>query len=133
MTEAEIMRRVMLAASQAGVTLWRNNTGKVWTGEVETLGDGAVLIRRPRRFDAGLCKGSSDLIGLRPVVITAAMVGQTLAQFVALETKTERGRVRPEQQQFVEFVLARGGIGAIVRQAADLPGLWGGVCDAVSE
>ena len=46
----------------------------------------------------GLCKGSSDLIGLRVLEITPKLVGQRLAQFVALEVKTAQGVLSPEQR-----------------------------------
>jgi hypothetical protein len=59
--------------------------------------------------------GGSDLIGYRRVRVTEDMVGQEIAQFAAVEVKTLRGRVRPEQQQFINHVLSAGGVAGIAR------------------
>ena len=59
--------------------------------------------------------GGSDLIGYRRVRVTAEMVGQEIAQFAAVEVKTPRGRVRPEQQQFIDHIVSAGGIAGIAR------------------
>lgn len=120
MSERRIQSEVLLAAADAGLTLWRNNTGQAWAGEAERLPDGSVLIRDPRPLHAGLCKGSSDLIGLRRVTITPEMVGETLAQFVALEVKSPRGRLTQEQSRFIGFVDQAGGLARVVRCAGDL-------------
>lgn len=120
MRESDIQRLVQLAASGRGWTTWRNNTGQAWAGDAQHLADGSVLIRNPRPLHAGLCKGSSDLIGLRPAIIAPEMVGATVAQFVAIEIKTARGRVSPEQQQFLEFVRSKGGLAIVARSANDL-------------
>jgi hypothetical protein len=67
----------------------------------------------------GLCKGSSDLIGLRSLEITPELVGQRIAQFVALEIKTDCGIVSPEQQAFLQLVQHLGGLGAVCRSIAE--------------
>ena len=59
--------------------------------------------------------GGSDLIGYRRITVTPEMVGQEIAQFAAVEVKTPRGRVRPEQQQFIDHILNAGGIAGIAR------------------
>lgn len=122
-SEADILHRVMLAASAAGLTTWRNNTGLAWTGDAERLADGSILIRNPRPLHAGLCKGSADLIGLRPILVTPDMIGAVVAQFIALEVKTARGRLSREQARFLAFVRERGGLALVARSAADLEGL----------
>lgn len=90
--------------------------------------DGLVLFTNPvgtgklfanngdaRRVAFGLCKGSSDLIGWRTRTITLADVGRDIAQFVALEIKTARGKPTAEQLNFIRAVNQAGGLGAIVR------------------
>jgi len=99
MKEADIMRLCMLALSEAGCLIWRNNTG--------VLPDKNGV---PIRF--GLCVGSSDLIGVAPD-----------GRFLAVEVKTEKGKPTPEQERFISAVRAKGGIAGIARspeEALDL-------------
>ena len=110
----------LLATSSAGLTLWRNNTGTGWVGDVARLKNGDILIRDPAPLHAGLSKGSSDLIGLRPRLILPEDVGSILAQFVALEIKAGRDRLRPEQITFLDFVRRAGGVALEVRKVEDL-------------
>jgi hypothetical protein len=101
-SEQEIQQRIRLACGHGPVRLWRNNSG-------------ALVDQQGRLVRFGLCKGSSDLIGLRSVVVSPEMVGQRLAQFVALEIKTARGVVSPEQRAFLELVEQLGGMAAVCR------------------
>ena len=43
----------------------------------------------------------------------------TLARFFALEVKTPKGRVSPEQVQFIDLVNRSGGYAAVVRSVDD--------------
>jgi hypothetical protein len=61
-SEHEIQQRIRLACGRGPVRLWRNNTG-------------ALVDQQGRCVRFGLCKGSSDLIGLRSVVVTPEMAG----------------------------------------------------------
>lgn len=121
MSEKAIQNDILLAASGRGLTLWRQNVGQGWAGDAQHLKDGSVLIRNPRPLHAGLCKGSADLIGLRALEITAEMVGDTIAQFVAIEVKSPSGRVSQAQQTFLNFVARVGGIAVVARSPEDLP------------
>ena len=91
MTEQTIQKHIMLALSNAGCLIFRNNTGMYRTP------DGRVI-----RY--GLAVGSSDLIGIAPD-----------GRFLALEVKTKRGRPTKEQLLFINAVLKAGGIAGIVR------------------
>ena len=102
MSEHEIQQRIRLACSRGPVRLWRNNSG-------------ALVDQQGRLVRFGLAKGSSDLIGLRSLEITPDLVGQRLAQFVALEIKTARGVVSPEQRAFLDLVEQLGGVAAVCR------------------
>ena len=86
--------------------MFRNNTG--------TLRD---INGRPVTF--GLCKGSADLIGWTVRTITPEMVGQQIAVFTSIEVKSTSGRVKPEQQQWLNAVAAAGGIAGIARSVGE--------------
>jgi hypothetical protein len=47
------------------------------------------------------------------------MVGQQVAVFTSIEVKTPTGRIRPEQQQWLETVQAAGGIAGVARSVED--------------
>ena len=93
MSEQKIQQEIRLTCSTGDTRLWRNNTG--------TLRD---QHGRPVQF--GLCKGSADLIGYRSITITPDIVGQQVAVFLSIEVKTPTGRIRPEQQAWLETVQA---------------------------
>lgn len=114
-------------------SFFRGNVGKGWTGKAERVAKagfakvepGDVIVRKARVFDTGLPPGFSDLFGLRSVVITPDMVGQTIAQFVAMEVKTDTGRASDRQGNFLAAVRARGGLAGIVRSPDDALALIG--------
>ena len=105
-SEQTIQQHIRLACSKGDCRLFRNNTG--------TLRDANG---RPVQF--GLCKGSADLIGWTTRTITPEMVGQKIAVFTSIEVKSTSGRVKPEQQQWLDAVLKAGGIAAVARSVAD--------------
>ncbi len=110
-SEAAAQNEVRLAASREGARLWRNNVG--------VLKDDRGV---PVRF--GLCNESpainaqiksSDLIGIKPVVIMPEHVGQTFGRFWSVEVKhggwkftgTDREKA---QLRWIETVQALGGL-----------------------
>jgi hypothetical protein len=105
-SEQQIQQHIRIACSTGATRLFRNNTG--------TLRDANG---RPVQF--GLCKGSADLIGYRSIAITPEMVGTTVAVFLSIEVKTATGRLRPEQQQWLDTVQAAGGIAGVARSVED--------------
>lgn len=104
MSETNLMNSILIA--DHGCRLFRNNTGAIKDAEGRLV-----------RF--GLCKGSSDLIGFRPTVITPEMVGKTVAVFTAIEVKTPTGKPTPEQVHFIKRVKELGGIAGIARSVED--------------
>jgi len=106
LSEQRIQQEIRLAISHGDTKVFRNNTG--------TLRD---QHGRPVQF--GLCKGSADLIGWRTVTVTPEMVGQQVAVFTSIEVKTPTGRLRPEQQQWLDAVQAAGGIAGVARSVED--------------
>ena len=109
-SEAAVQQLVRLEASRLGMRLFRNNVGacKDDTGRVIRYGlcnDSAQMNKAVK---------SSDLIGIRPVIITPDMIGHTISQFVAREVKrpgwSYRGTDREvAQQAFGQLVLKLGG------------------------
>lgn len=109
----------MLGLSTPGIRLFRQNVGTGWTGDITRLKDGSILIKNPRPLQAGLCKGSSDLIGWRSVTVTPEMVGRRVALFLAVEVKGDRGRATPEQRNFIDRVRLDGGLAGVARTVDD--------------
>lgn len=97
MKESDIMRACMLALSEAGCLIWRNNCGSYTDPR-----SGSFM-----RYGIGN-PGGADLIGITPD-----------GRFIAIETKTAKGRIRPEQQRFIDAVRAKGGIAGIARSPED--------------
>ena len=106
MSEQHIQQKIRLALGSGPVRLWRNNTGCLKDQQ-----------GRPVRF--GLCKGSSDLIGLRSITIGPEHLGQTLAVFAAVEVKAQAGRTTPDQRAFIDAVAAMGGLAGVARSVED--------------
>ena len=86
-----------MAAARAGGLLWRNNVGALKTKEVHVCPACQFrfeVARPPLRW--GVCNDSSklnaklkssDLIGIKPVLITPQHVGTIIGQFAAVEEK----------------------------------------------
>ena len=104
MTEQDIMRSIMIAPH--GCRLWRNNTGAIKDSEGRLV-----------RF--GLCKGSSDIIGITPVTITPDMVGKQVGVFTAIEVKTPKGKATDEQINFIQRVRDLGGFAGVARSVEE--------------
>jgi hypothetical protein len=99
MKEANIQAQIMLALSNAGCIVWRNNTG-------------ALTDKTGRLVRYGLCKGSSDIIGVCPD-----------GRFLAVEVKSGRNRLTPEQERFISAVKASGGRAGVARSVDDAIGI----------
>ena len=120
MSEKKLINEIQLLFSSKGHRIFRQNVGIGWSGETRHLPDGSVLIKNPRPLRAGLCLGSSDLIGWRSCEITIDMVGQTIAQIAALEIKYGSTRTTPEQAAFIAAVKQAGGYAAIIRHIDEI-------------
>ena len=105
-SEQTIQQHIRLACSKGNTRLFRNNTG-------------SLLDKNGRPVQFGLCKGSADLIGWTTRTITEEMVGQQVAVFTSIEVKSATGRLRPEQQSWLDAVQKAGGIAAVARSVAD--------------
>lgn len=124
-SETEILKSCQGVFSNGDVRLWRNNVGEAWVGPYVRNHDGSITIVKPMRVRFGLCEGSSDLIGFVSRIITEADVGQTVAQFVAAEAKTTRGRLRDTQAAYLETVERLGGRAGVFRSEEALAEILG--------
>ncbi|MBI5972011.1 VRR-NUC domain-containing protein [Staphylococcus caledonicus] len=79
MSEQKIQNDIILAINKRGHRLWRANAGKV--------------ITKDNRIIKLLPKGFPDTFGFR----------KDDGKFIAIEVKTERGKLRPEQINFKIF------------------------------
>lgn len=112
MTEADIQAAIQLALSTGPVRLLRVNAGAAWAGTIieRTARRLVLLDYRPVRLAHA---GMSDLIGWSPDEATG------LAVFTACECKSATGRIRPEQQAFIELVIASGGRAGVARSVEE--------------
>lgn len=95
MTEHDIQNSIRNSTTDIAV-LFRGNVGSGFTY------DG-------RHFDTGLPKGFSDLFGFR----------KSDGRAVFIEVKTETGRVRPEQVNFIQKMQVYGALAGIARSVED--------------
>lgn len=102
MTESEIQQEIRVALNKADTRAWRNNIAKFQV--------------KGRWINYGIPSvGGSDLLGFVAKTITPDMVGSRVAIFLAIEVKSKTGKVKPEQQRFIDFVKSKGGIAGVCR------------------
>ena len=107
--EGKIQAAIQLALSESGCVVFRNETAGCWTGKaVARTSKGDQVLRHAKPMQAGLCTGSSDLIGWTPT-----------GRFLAVEVKTPTGRPTVEQRNFIDRVRAAGGCAGICRSTED--------------
>lgn len=118
--EKASINELLKSAARTGSKLFRNNTGTGWVGKMVRKG-ADVLVKDARPLHAGLCVGSSDVIGWHPVVVTQEMVGRTVAVFVAIEVKEGKTPLTTDQATFIRVVNECGGIAFEAREEPDTP------------
>lgn len=123
MSERDAMNRNLVELSRQGLRMFRNNVGKSWISNVAVIVSkagvvnvqpGDVVLRRARRINFGLFKGSGDLIGWSPVIITADMIGSIVAVFTSAEQKIKNRKRKPEQTNWDTEVRRSGGISMLL-------------------
>lgn len=125
MSETNDLRLMMLALGKdcKNVRIFRNNTGKAYQANKVLRVGNTITLTDYRVVEAGLCVGSSDLIGLTMITITPDMIGKQVAVFTAIEGKTNRGVASEAQNNFINMVNNFGGIAGVARgeqQAVEL-------------
>lgn len=109
-SETAVQTRIRLEGSRLGIPMWRNNTGVA----VDNMG---VPVRYGLANDSPALNKvlkSSDLIGIRPVMVTHLHVGLTIGQFVAREAKHANWGYKGNehevaQRNFIELITGLGG------------------------
>jgi len=110
-SEARVQSEVRLEAASKGVRLWRNNVGQLLDEQGRPIRYG--LANESKALNESL--KSSDLIGWRPVTVTADMVGRKLAVFVSRECKRPGWHMTPgddraqAQARWLALIAADGG------------------------
>ena len=102
--ETKVQRSIMLALSEAGCMVFRNETKRAWIGKLLHKAGDQVTLGSSLFMLFGLCIGSSDLIGLTDK-----------GQFFAIEVKTDTGRASKEQKIFIAQIIKQGGLAGIAR------------------
>jgi hypothetical protein len=109
-SEAALQNLIRLEASRVGGRLWRNNlgAGRLDNGSYVRWG----IANDSARLNAQI--KSSDLIGIRPVLITQGHVGHTLGVFLAREIKAPGWKYRATEREqaqlrFIELIVGLGG------------------------
>ena len=121
LSEGAVQTNIRLEASQCGARLWRNNVGAL-------LDARGIPVRYGLANDSKAMNKqikSSDLIGLKPVLIEPHHVGQILGQFVAREVKEQAWRFSGSEREnaqlaFLQLVLSLGGDAAFANGAGTL-------------
>lgn len=116
-SEAAVQQHIRTQIALTGVELWRQNVGACTDANGRVIRYGLMNESHAlnQRFK------SSDLVGIRPILITADMVGQVVGVFAAIECKASNWTYRPNdehtqaQQRFIDLVRAAGGFAGFAR------------------
>ena len=111
-SEAGVANHIRLRVAQQGGLLWRNNVGAMESADGRIVRYG--LANESKAVNQKV--KSSDFVGVIPIPITPDMVGFTIGQFIAIETKKPgwkfTGNPRElAQRKFLELVVSKGGRG----------------------
>lgn len=109
-SESAVDSVLVLEAARMDIPLWRNNCGALRSEDGRLVRYGLANSSK----DENKLIASADRIGIRRVVITPAMVGYTIGQFVSRETKrvgwVYKGEPREEAQlRWAQLILSYGG------------------------
>ena len=111
-TESEVQQLIRAECSKHQIVTFRNNVG------AGTLSNGSFIrwgLANESVQQNHLYK-SADLIGIKPIIITADMIGQTIGQFVSIECKKEGWLFKEKnvditaQQNWLRMVQDHGGL-----------------------
>lgn len=120
-SEAAVQTLIRLEATRKGCRLWRNNSGAGYDENGNFVRWG--LGNDSAKLNAKL--KSPDLVGVRPVVITPAHIGQTIGQLLLREVKPRGWRYtgtarETAQRKFLEMGAALGADAAFANDEGTL-------------
>ena len=113
-SEHRIQDEIRLALSLHGVVL-RLNSGKFWQGRRVWSNEFQQYVLIDLRSVQGCPEGTSDLL----------YIGEDTTAFI--ECKDDKGKVRPEQENFINVMKSYGhkaGVARSVEEALDIIGKW---------
>lgn len=102
LSEHDIQNLIRMELARIGLPVYRANVGRV------RMVDG-------RYFDTGLPKGFPDLFGFKPD-----------GQIFFIEVKDHKGKVRKEQEYFMERAKSQGALAGVARSVEDALGIVNG-------
>ncbi len=94
--EQSIQRAILEYLRYRGIFCWKNNTA-------------GIYVKSRNTYIPSHAPGVSDILGILPG-----------GKFLAVEVKSEKGRVSPHQQQFLDEITARGGLAFVARSIEDV-------------
>lgn len=106
MTHAELLAAIQREYSRGDTRLFRANVGMGWTGKIMRRTTDLLVLSHYRPFH-GMPEGVLDLMG---------WCGP---DFVAIDAKVGRDKLRPAQVKFIELVLECGGRAGEARSVED--------------
>lgn len=109
-------------SKRTDTVLVSNPSGTAWLGKLLEHRGSSVLLGFARRVAFGcFAPGAPDMIGFQTRTITQDMVGQQIAQFVAVEIKAASGgRITLDQADVIDMLRKRGAKAAIINETEQL-------------
>lgn len=120
-SESKQQSLIRLEATTKGMTLFRNNVGAL-------IDDRGIPVRYGLANESKQMNKvikSSDLIGIRPLMITQDMIGKTIGQFVSIEVKSENWKYTGTEREiaqkaWIDFINNHGGFAIFANRPEDL-------------
>ena len=121
MTTIDLQNEVYRVGLLEGFTVFRNDCGVAIVGgrAFTDKQTGALHVIGGTRIRYGLIPGSGDFIGWTERVVTPEMVGQRIAVFTSIETKTMHDNLSARQRMWFGNVKAAGGVVEVWRDTKD--------------
>lgn len=109
--EKDVIRQILYYLQCRNIKAWRNQSGMI---AIPQAG------RRARMIHMGM-PGVADIIGFLPndFGVSAGNTGNA-GKILAIECKSDKGKLSPAQAEFLESVRVAGGIAIVAREIEDV-------------